>query len=137
MSQKIQMELINDNRKNRLKVFQRGHSACAAALVARQPFSPQRNKTDGNPHRIETRCGIRLQRQRVNDKKNSRHDIYALIQKRIALSLLERHKRVCKQIQNRTYPAEDVDDVCVHGFTYTLPQSPKPCMDQMRCADQR
>ena len=61
MNQKIQMELINDNAKNRLKFFRRGRLVYDAALVVGKPFSPKREKTNANPHSVETRCGIRLQ----------------------------------------------------------------------------
>lgn len=68
-----------------------------APLISIEPFAPQREQTDGDPHRVESCGGVRFERERVNDQKDSPDDIHALISKRIALDLLERHQRVGKE----------------------------------------
>ena len=98
MSRRIQMGWINDSATNRRKFFRRAQMVCGAGSVASNPFSPQCDETNNHPHRIKTRCGIRLQRQRINHQKNSRHNIHALIQQRIALRLFRRDQRICQQI---------------------------------------
>lgn len=65
-----------------------------------EPFTPQRDQTDGDPHRIEPCGGVRFECERVNDQKDAPDDVHALISKRIALDLLERHQRVGKEKQD-------------------------------------
>ena len=59
-------------------------------LISVEPFAPQREQTDGDPHRIETCGGIRAERECVNDEERARYDVHALIEKRIAVRFFER-----------------------------------------------
>lgn len=79
-------------------------------LISLEPFAPQREQTDGDPHRVETCGGVRAERERVDHEECARHDVHALIEERIAVRLFERDQRVGKEEEDRTSPAEDVDE---------------------------
>lgn len=91
-------------------------------LISLEPFAPQREQTDGDPHRVETCGGICAECERVNDEECARHDVHALIEERITVRLFERDQRVRQEEEDGTRPAEDVDEelmIC-HWFLFAV-----------------
>jgi hypothetical protein len=70
----------SDDTQSPVKFLRRGQSACDAELIAYKPFSPKCEQTDGDPNRVETRCGVGLQGKRIDhEQEYTRKNVYALI----------------------------------------------------------
>lgn len=79
-------------------------------LISLEPFAPQREQTNGDPHRVESCGGVCAERERIDDEECACHDVHALIEERIAVSLFERDQRVGEEEKDGTRPAEHVDE---------------------------
>src|SRR5687768_10558086 len=104
-----QQELISDI-LCRVKFLLHLRRAKSAESVSYKPFSPERKETDNNPDGIEARRGICSQRKCINNEQEARSNVQALIQNRIAFRPFCRDKSIRKEIKNRAYPAECVNE---------------------------